>query len=242
MGSKFGCEPDKESHRLLDLAKDLGVKVVGWCFNVGSACSDVDIFYNAIKKGREIHDYASSIGFNFKMIDLGGGFMGDKDWSIAPYAEHINRALKEFYPIEEEIYVFAEPGRFYCAAAVTTVIPVHGKRVFWNEEDPLKIDHIFYYFNDGMYGTFYSAKYRNIAVDPIVWKSEDVGGPTFKTSLLGPTCDGSDIFAKEINLPELQISDFVVFENQGAYARVNSCRFNGFCFPKVVNFMRKSTW
>lgn len=242
LGSKFGCETEKESRSLLNLAKQLGINVVGWCFNVGSGCSDVDVFYDAIKKGRQIHDYATSIGFKFRMIDLGGGFIGDKGVGIDQYAVHINRALDEFYPASEGVYVFAEPGRFYCAAAVTTITPVHGKRVLYKANDPLKAEQMLYYFNDGMYGTFYSARYRNQALNPIVWKSGGNRGLTHKTTFYGPTCDGNDFFAKDIDLPELQVSDFVIFENQGAYARVHSCRFNGFCLPKVISFVRKSTW
>ncbi|EAT48997.1 AAEL000044-PB [Aedes aegypti] len=242
LGSKFGCETENESKSLLHVAKQLGIKVVGWCFNVGSGCTDADVFYAAIKKGREIHDYATSIGFKFRMIDLGGGFMGDKGCGIEEYAVHINRALEECYPASEDIFIFAEPGRYYCAAAVTSISPVHGKRILCNENDPLKIEQVFYYFNDGMYGTFYSPRYRNQTLYPIVWKSGGNLGTTYKTTLFGPTCDGNDFFAKDIDLPELEVSDFVVFENQGAYARVHSCRFNGFCLPKVINYMRKSTW
>nr|XP_019538006.2 ornithine decarboxylase 1-like [Aedes albopictus] len=242
LGSKFGCETEKESRSLLNLAKQLGINVVGWCFNVGSGCTDADVFYNAIKKGREIHDYAASIGFKFRIIDLGGGFMGDKNYRIDQYAVYINRALDEYYPESEGINVIAEPGRYYCAATVTTITPVHGKRVLYNANDPLKIEQMFYYFNDGMYGTFYGPRYRNQELFPIVWKSGGNQGVTHKTTLFGPTCDGNDYFAKNIDLPELEVSDFVIFENQGAYSRVHSCRFNGFCLPKVIRFMRKSTW
>lgn len=242
LGSKFGCETETESKRLLDLAKELGINVVGWCFNVGSGCSDVEIFYDAIRKGREIHNYATSIGFKFRMIDLGGGFIGDKDSGLEQCAVHINRALEEFYPEDEGIFVFAEPGRFYSAATVTTITPVHGKRILRNENDPLKVDQMLYYFNDGMYGSFYSARYRNQKLHPIVWKAGGNRGVTYKSTLFGPTCDGNDFFGKGLDLPELEVSDFVVFENQGAYGRVHSCRFNGFCLPSVVPIVRKSTW
>ncbi|XP_062565319.1 ornithine decarboxylase-like [Armigeres subalbatus] len=242
LGVKFGCETEKESKQLLNLAKELGINVIGWCFNVGSGCRDASIFYDAIKKGREIHDYATTIGFKFTMIDLGGGFLGDKGNGISQYADYINRALDECYPKEENVSIIAEPGRFYCAAAVTTIIPVHGKRVLFNDNDPLKIEHISYYFNDGMYGTFYSAKYRNQKLHPIIWKSGVDLELTYRTTLFGPTCDGNDAFAKDLDLPQLEVSDFVIFENQGAYARVHSCRFNGFCLPKVTNFIRKRTW
>ncbi|XP_058812550.1 ornithine decarboxylase 1-like [Topomyia yanbarensis] len=242
LGVKFGCEPDKEACRLLDLAKKLGINVVGWCFNVGSGCSDPEIFYEAIEAGRRITDYATSIGYSFSMIDLGGGFPGDKDVNFQIYAVHINRALEEFFPDGQGWTVIAEPGRYYCAAALTSVIPVHGKRVFRSADSSARIEKVFYYFNDGIYGTFYSAKYRNQPVKPIIWKKRNDCGPMHKTFLFGPTCDGNDVFAADISLPELNVSDYVVFESQGAYSRVHSCRFNGFCLPKSIVFVRKSVW
>ncbi|XP_055585128.1 ornithine decarboxylase 1-like [Uranotaenia lowii] len=242
LGSKFGCDPDVEARELLDLAKELNINVIGWCFNVGGGCSDADIFYEAIKKGRQITDYAKSLGFHFWYLDLGGGFSGAKGQGLNQYAVHINRALEEFFPEEPGLLIIAEPGRFYSASVVTSVIPVHGKRVIRNSQDQNIIDNIFYFFNDGIYSTFYSAKYRGIKVNPIVWKSASDCGPIRKCTLFGPTCDGNDYFAKDIQLPELELSDFVVFENQGAYARVHSCRFNGFCLPKSVVFVRNSIW
>ncbi|XP_062549881.1 ornithine decarboxylase 1-like [Armigeres subalbatus] len=242
LGIKFGCEADLEAKELLNLAKGLGINVIGWCFNLGHACINPTNFYTAIKKGRELTDYAESIGFKFNYIDLGGGISGDKHVALEPYAEQINKGLDEFFPEELGYTIIAEPGRYYSAAAITAVVPIHGKRVIRNENDPQQIENVFYYFNDGVYGTFYSAKYRGKAVKPIVWKPHSECGPERQTTLYGPTCDGIDFFAKDIRMAELDVSDFVVFENQGAYSRVHSCRFNGFCPPRPVIFIRKSVW
>ncbi|XP_058467191.1 ornithine decarboxylase 1-like [Malaya genurostris] len=242
LGVKFGCDPDKEASELLVLAKKLGINVVGWAFNTGAGCSDPEIFYDAIKMGRSITDYATSLGFSFKYLDIGGGFHGNKDVNIQFYAVHINRALDEFFPEDQRWTIISEPGRYYSSAPVTSVIPVHGKRVFRSAENLNQIEKVFYYFNDGIYGTFYSAKYRNIPVEPIIWKKRSECGPVLRTFFFGPTCDGNDVFASNIPLPELNLSDYVVFENQGAYTRVHACRFNGFCFPKPVVFISKSGW
>ncbi|EAT32775.1 AAEL014995-PA [Aedes aegypti] len=242
LGIKFGCEADVEARELLDLAKELGINVIGWCFNLGHACINPKNFYIGIKKGKELTDYAESLGFKFNLIDLGGGFSGDKDVSIEQYAEQINKGLDEFFPAELGYTIVAEPGRYYSAAAVTAVVPIHGKRFIRSKDNPNDIEKVFYYFNDGIYGTFYSAKYRGKAVKPIVWKQPSECGPTRKTTLYGPTCDGIDFFAKDIEIPELNVADFVVFENQGAYSRVHACRFNGFSPPKPVIFVRQSVW
>lgn len=212
--------------------------MVGWCFNVGSACSDADIFYHAIKKGRQLCDLAAALGFHFKFLDLGGGFAGD----IERYAVHINAALDEFFAIDEEYTVIAEPGRYYCAATTINVVSIHGKKVLYNAEVPTQIEHIYYYLNDGLSGTFYGVRSDNDPVNPIAWKEINNSQPRYKTTFFGPTCDNGDRFGTGIELPELDISDRLVFPNHGAYTRVYATTFNGFCLPKTVIFIRQSSW
>uniref|UniRef100_A0A182IIY7 ornithine decarboxylase n=1 Tax=Anopheles atroparvus TaxID=41427 RepID=A0A182IIY7_ANOAO len=239
LGTKFGCEATEEARQLLDRARRLGMNVIGWCFNVGSMSYDAEVFYKAIRTGREISDFAASIGFRFRVLDLGGGYVGDKGDSIARYAEYINHGLADFFP-DESLEVFAEPGRYLCAAAVTNVCAVQGKRYARNFSDGAIIEGVGYYLNDGMYGTFYSAKYRGMVPTPVVWKSLANCGPVRASKLYGPTCDGNDHFMDGVQLPELDIGDTLVFETEGAYASVHSCRFNGFHLPKIVPYVRRS--
>uniref|UniRef100_A0A182QGE5 ornithine decarboxylase n=1 Tax=Anopheles farauti TaxID=69004 RepID=A0A182QGE5_9DIPT len=237
LGTKFGCDVGEEARQLLDRARELSLNVVGWCFNVGSMSYDAEVFYGAIRAGRAITDYAASIGFQFRVLDIGGGFVGNKDDNIARYAYHINRALNEFFP-DESLEVFAEPGRYLCAAGVTNVARVQGKRYF--RSGP-KIESVGYYLNDGIYGTFYSTKYRGLESKVLVWKSPSECGPERSSKLFGPTCDGNDWFMANVQLPELDIGDTLVFESEGAYSSVHSCRFNGFPLPKVLAYLRSST-
>ena len=53
-------------------------------------------------------------------------------------------------------------------------------------------------------------------------------GPLYATTLWGPTCDSIDKITDATVLPELDIGDWLVFENMGAYTIAGSCRFNGF--------------
>jgi ornithine decarboxylase len=53
-------------------------------------------------------------------------------------------------------------------------------------------------------------------------------GPLFPTTLWGPTCDSIDKITDATVLPELDIGDWLVFENMGAYTIAGSCTFNGF--------------
>lgn len=74
---KFGCLP-KNAGRLLEKAKELGLNVVGVSFHVGSGCQDARAFEAAITDARTVFNIGESLGFNFTILDIGGGFPGHK--------------------------------------------------------------------------------------------------------------------------------------------------------------------
>lgn len=48
------------------------------------------------------------------------------------------------------------------------------------------------------------------------------------SSLFGPTCDGADVIARNVLLPDLAVGDYVAFPRLGAYSWAGACNFNGF--------------
>lgn len=79
---KFGCDPITEAPGLLKIAQSLNLNVVGVSFHVGSGCKDPPIFRKAIAASRQIFDLAETYGFNFNILDIGGGYPGDRGTSI----------------------------------------------------------------------------------------------------------------------------------------------------------------
>lgn len=97
LGMKFGCDPVHEAPKLLRLAYNLGLNVVGFSFHVGSGCQDTPVYYRAIYHCKILFDMATDVGFKPYLLDLGGGYPGNKGTSIDKYAEVINKALDEFF-------------------------------------------------------------------------------------------------------------------------------------------------
>lgn len=79
---KYGCDPLTEGPRLLDIARSLGLNVVGVSFHVGSGCQDPPVFERAITAARTLFDVGAEMGFNMNVLDIGGGFPGNKGTSI----------------------------------------------------------------------------------------------------------------------------------------------------------------
>lgn len=49
---------------------------------MGSGCGDPPVFRRAIAAARQLFDYAESIGYRFNLLDIGGGFPGNKGTSV----------------------------------------------------------------------------------------------------------------------------------------------------------------
>lgn len=82
LGIKFGCDPISEAPRLLQIARSLDIDVIGVSFHVGSGCREPTAYKRAIATCRDVFDYAAKLGYDFKLLDIGGGFPGHKDTSI----------------------------------------------------------------------------------------------------------------------------------------------------------------
>ncbi|XP_072387904.1 ornithine decarboxylase 1-like [Diabrotica undecimpunctata] len=239
LGNKFGCDPITEAPELLRIARSLDLDVVGVSFHVGSGCREPPVFRRAISAARDIFDFAETLGYNFSLLDIGGGYPGGKGTSIDKIAEIVNLALDNYFP-DPSIHVIAEPGRFYVSSAYTLVCNIHSIRNVnqINDEGGNNM-HRMYYINDGVYGSFNCILYDHQVVVPQPLE-ERVGAKYYDSSVWGPTCDGLDQVIEHAMLPEMKIGDWLVFEDMGAYTLPVASPFNGFPIPKVHIVMDES--
>jgi ornithine decarboxylase len=87
LGVKFGAELD-DVVGLLEVAKELDLNVLGASFHVGSGCSEPPVFSRAIEAARSVFDVAKNLGFNFSLLDIGGGFPGNTGTSIQEVCDY----------------------------------------------------------------------------------------------------------------------------------------------------------
>ena len=52
-------------------------------FHVGSGCFDAQAYRAAVALSRVVFDLGASLGFNFRVLDIGGGFPGHKSANIS---------------------------------------------------------------------------------------------------------------------------------------------------------------
>jgi len=219
--TKFGA-PLSDCARLIALAKELQLDVIGVSFHVGSGCLSVQSFMDAITSAHAVFQMAAEVGYNFRILDLGGGWPGVDDGLInfPSIAEGIRPLLDELFPDTE---IIAEPGRYFVAECHTLAVNVFAKRVVSDGHE----QKFLYYVNDGVYQSFNCILFDHYEPTPLVL---DAGERTqlYKCTIFGPTCDSMDCIAKDVYLPELRVGEWLYFKNMGAYTVAASSPFNGF--------------
>lgn len=229
LSMKFGASMDI-ARRLLELARELDLKVVGVSFHVGSGAEDPSAFLKAVQDARLVFDQAAEIGHEPHTLDVGGGFTQD---TFEKFAGILGEALDNYFP--PHIRVIAEPGRYYVSSAYTLAANVIARRDVPDPEDSSN-DAYMVYLNDGVYGNFSNIIFdHQHPVAQILTCAHDdkfcANGATrgISYSIWGPTCDGIDVITQHIVLPGLlDVGDWLYFEDMGAYSKCSATRFNGF--------------
>ncbi|KAI0240843.1 Ornithine decarboxylase [Massospora cicadina] len=221
-GAKFGANVGEDTLNLLKQAKALNLNVVGISFHVGSECLDPTSYAETIRRSRIVHDQAKSIGFDIQTLDIGGGMPDAKnDSQFIEIARNIRKATSYYFP--EGIRLIAEPGRFFSASIFTLATNVIAKRK--------KHGSFMYYLNDGVFKSFSEGGYiKSIVYYPNVLFRTSSTTETYPFTLWGPALGAKDKIntLDSMRLPELEVGDWLYFNNMGAYSVCFNMEFNGF--------------
>lgn len=247
LGNKFGCHP-RDAHKLLVKAQELGLNVIGVSFHVGSGVEEAEAFSAAVETAAQVFDQGLALGFDFDLLDIGGGFPGHASSPITfeEIVEVLNASLNKHFPPKRNVRIIAEPGRYFVASAFSLTVNVIAKRSVTNYSDKDSEDNdgkgaFMYYVNDGVYGSFNSLLYDHAKVEARLVNAP-VNPMEFLTSVWGPTCDGLDHILKNCKLPELSVGDFLNFPDMGAYTLAAGSTFNGMPRPDIYYHCSENIW
>ena len=222
---KFGADPE-QSIFLLKKARSMGLKPVGLSFHVGSQCTNVENYLQALEVSSAIFNEAKQAGLFLNILDIGGGFPikhfdADSHITFERMTSQIRKKLERLF--DKNVKFIAEPGRFLVGPSGILVTQVIG-RTFRNNKN-------YYYLNDGLYGDFSGMVFDHCKYEFKTLKR----GQKFLSTLAGPTCDSFDTISLSEDLPELDLGNVVYVKNIGAYSCASAVpNFNGFKPAKIV--------
>lgn len=226
LDSKFGALPE-EVEPLLQAAKAAQLPVIGVSFHIVSRAACSRAYAVAIEAAKKVFEAAAQLGMPpMSVLDIGGGFTAGIQFEEA--ASTIRAALKTYFPDTTGMSIIAEPGRFFVESAFTLAANIIGKRVRGELRE--------YWINDGVYGSLMCGALfepKNLTCKPLACNSNREnptceGALTYSSTVFGPTLDALDTVMKGHGLPDLEVNDWLVFPNMGAYSSALRSNFNGF--------------
>ncbi|OMO96403.1 Ornithine/DAP/Arg decarboxylase [Corchorus olitorius] len=238
--TKFGAHPD-EIMPLLQASQAANLQVVGVSFHIGSRAGiNLNALEDAMASAKTTFETAIQLGMpEMNVLNIGGGFKSGPNFTDEA-ALAVKVALQKYFPNQVGLTIMAEPGRFFAKEPFTLATNVIGKRVRGEIKE--------YWINDGIAG---SMKFLQYDLDNLICthllanngSSNNEKNPTSKglktydSTVFGPTCDAADTVLEGFQLPDMQVGDWLVFHNLGAYSSCLGSDFNGFKTSAIPTFL-----
>ncbi|WP_276090138.1 diaminopimelate decarboxylase [Pedobacter sp. JY14-1] len=195
------------------------LEFVGIHFHIGSQITNLDVYKNLCVRVNEFATWFEERGFVVKVLNVGGGLGIDyhNPEGQIPDFEAYFKIFHDFLSVRPNQEVHFELGRALvgqCAAMVSRVLYVkNGKKKN------------FVVLDAGMTELMRPALYQ--AYHQIENLSRvDAGGTSVKYDVVGPICESTDCFGKEVELPESKRGDLIALRSTGAYGEVMASKYN----------------
>jgi len=234
LSQKFGA-PIDDSIELIYFAKELGFNPIGVAFHVGTQSFSSRNYEKCIQDALYvIENVYNRYNIELNVIDIGGGFPIDTIGGTG--TDNLEPFFNELYELYNKydlsrFKVIAEPGRIISGPCGTLITKVIGKSKRFGRN--------FLFLDDGVYGCYSGVIYDHAKFNfiPLDKKFIDISykNRLVPYTLAGPTCDSIDIIDENVMLPEnIEIGDYIMSTDIGAYSIMSATTFNGFKPAKVL--------
>ncbi|XP_068015314.1 LOW QUALITY PROTEIN: antizyme inhibitor 2 [Melanerpes formicivorus] len=235
--------------QLLETAKEQAVEVVGVSFHLGSCGLEPQAITQSVAAAQVAFEIGTELGHQMHLLDIGGGFPGTED-TRARFEEvtaTINSALDLYFPEGCGVEVIATPGRFYVSSAFTLAASITAREEApaeqpgSDEEESSSKKSLMYHLSDGIYGAFSCLLFDSPCPTPRLHKRPCPELPLHSSSLWGPPGHPEDRIADGLELPELQVGEWLIFEGMGAYSTAAALPA-GWPQPHTTYAMSRLAW
>jgi diaminopimelate decarboxylase len=219
--NKFGIN----SWQLNDVADALRkcdhLKFIGIHFHIGSQITDMEVYKNLCTRINEMQDWFEDHGFQVKVLNTGGGLGVDyhhPDTNAIPNFEGYFKVFKDFLKVKPGQEVHFELGRAMVAQSAALI-----SRVLYIKNGQKKN---FIVLDAGMTELIRPMLYQAYQkIENLSRKSESTS-QILKYDVVGPICESTDCFQKDVELPESFRGDLFAIRTVGAYGEVMASSYN----------------
>ncbi len=221
--NKFGVPEEEVIPAYLKTKENPWLCPIGLDAHIGSQLTTISPFVDALKRLKSLWEELTSLGFELKYLDIGGGLGIVYDQEEPPLPDEYSSAiLKELKGLPTILIL--EPGRLIVGNAgilVTKVLYTKSNR----EKKFVIVDAG---MNDLIRPSLYQAYHRIVPV-------EEKEGEEVVVDIVGPICESGDFLAKERRIPQVRRGDLLAVMSAGAYGFVMSSNYNS--RPRVAEVL-----
>ena len=218
--NKFGV-PNSELEKAAAIIKNCEhINLIGLHFHIGSQITDLGVFKSLCVKVNEWKNFFQERGTYIKVINVGGGLGVDyknPDGNPMPDFEAYFDIFDKFLERTAQHEVHFELGRALVAQCGTLV-----SKVLYTKSGLKKN---FLILDAGMTELMRPALYQAFHKIEKIGELE-AGTQYLNYDVVGPICESSDSFGKEVELPVSKRGDLIAIRTAGAYGEVMASRYN----------------
>lgn len=217
--NKFGVNQWELPACIEELKKCNHIKLIGIHFHVGSQITNLEVFKNLCIRVNELNTWFLDHGYDLQVLNVGGGLgvdyhnpdenlINDFNTYFAVYDQFLERR-----PNQEVHFELGRALVAQCGSLISRILYV---------KNGLKKN--FLVLDAGMTELMRPALYQ--AYHKIENISADSNNEMVLYDVVGPICESTDCFGKEVELPESKRGDLIAIRTAGAYGEVMSSGYN----------------
>ncbi len=216
--NKFGINQWELNACVEELRNCDNLELIGIHFHIGSQITSLDVFKSLCIKVNELHFWFEEHGFQLKILNVGGGLGVDYHKpdenevnDFESYFEIFNKFL-ERRPGQEVHFELGRALVAQCGSLISRILYV---------KNGLKKN--FLILDAGMTELMRPALYQ------AYHKIENISSENNenrKYDVVGPICESTDCFGKEVELPVSNRGDLIAIRTAGAYGEVMASGYN----------------
>jgi diaminopimelate decarboxylase len=226
--NKFGINIWQLPDVVAALRKCSNLQFLGIHFHIGSQITDLEVYKSLCTRINEMQDWFEDHGFQVKVLNTGGGLGVDyynPDGNIADF-ENYFQVFKNFLNVKPGQEVHFELGRALVAQSASLI-----SRVLY-VKNGLKKN--FLILDAGMTELIRPMLYQayhqieNLSQEPKTHATDNpqLATDKIKYDVVGPICESTDCFQKDVDLPESFRGDLIAVRTAGAYGEVMASGYN----------------
>lgn len=219
--NKFGINAWQLEEVLEVISNSENIKLIGLHFHIGSQITDLTPFKNLCNKINDLQKWFLNRNVKIEHINVGGGLGIDyqaPDLHPQPPYEEYFQIFKDFLELQPEQEVHFELGRSITGNMGTLV-----SRVLYVKKG---INTNFLILDAGMTELIRPALYQSYHKIENLTKRHLDDISREKYDVVGPICESSDCFGKDVTLQETERGDLIGIRSAGAYGEVMASSYN----------------